>query len=156
MKNIRSVKEASAAGDASFNAADRLAIINLFGTYAQSYDAGKLDEFRSVFADKVELKFMSGDQVAVDGLAQLTPAMTERVKAFEAAKIQRRHALTSYAFTGQTDNEARGRLYFQVFTSKDGSVPSVALTGYYEFTAVKEGNTWKFSRWIARGDQPLG
>jgi len=79
--------------------------------------------------------------------------MTERVKAFAAAKIQRRHALTSYAFTSQTDNEASGSLYFQVFSSKDGGVPSVALTGYYEFTAVKGSNTWKFSRWIARADQ---
>jgi hypothetical protein len=145
----------SAPGDASFSAADRLAIINLFGAYAQSYDAGKLDEFLSLFTDKVELKYMNGDKVVGEGLAQVTRAMEERVKAFKAAKIQRRHLLTSYAFTSQTDNEAGGRLYFQVLSSKDGGVPSVALTGYYEFTAVKKGNSWKFSRWIARGDQSL-
>lgn len=69
--------------------------------------------------------------------------------------MQRRHALTSYVFTSQTDNEANGRLYFQVLSIKDGGVPSVALTGYYEFTAVRGGNTWKFSRWIARGDQSI-
>lgn len=69
-------------GNASFNATDRLAIINLFGAYAQSYDAGKLEEFLSVFTDEVELKFMNGDKVAADGLAQVTSAMAERVKAF--------------------------------------------------------------------------
>lgn len=37
----------SAPGDASFKPADRLAVINLFGAYAQSYDAGKTDEFLS-------------------------------------------------------------------------------------------------------------
>jgi 3-phenylpropionate/cinnamic acid dioxygenase small subunit len=132
-----------------------LAIINLFGAYAQSYDAGKLDEFLSVFTDEVELKFMNGDKVAADGLAQVTSAMAERVKAFDAAKMQRRHALTSYAFTSQTDNEASGRLYFQVFSIKDDGVPSVALTGYYEFTAVRERKIWKFSRWIAHGDQSI-
>jgi hypothetical protein len=126
-------------GDTSFNGVDRLAIINLFGAYAQSYDASKLDEFISLFTDKAELKYMNGDKVAADGLAQVTAAMPERVKAFKAAKMQRRHSLTSYAFTSQTD--------------KDGGVPSVALTGYYEFTAVKEESTWKFSRWIARADQ---
>lgn len=140
-------------GDTSFNGVDRLAIINLFGAYAQSYDASKLDEFISLFTDKAELKYMNGDKVAADGLAQVTAAMPERVKAFKAAKMQRRHSLTSYAFTSQTDNEASGSLYFQVFSSKDGGVPSVALTGYYEFTAVKEESTWKFSRWIARADQ---
>jgi len=97
----------NAPGDASFSAADRLAIINLFGAYAQSYDAGKTDEFLSVFTEEVELIYS-------------------------------------------------GRLYFQVFSITDGGAPSVAVTGYYEFTAVKKGNTWKFSRWIARVDQGLG
>jgi len=81
-------------GDASFNGVDRLAIINLFGSYAQSYDASKLDEFISLFMDKAELKYMNGDKVAADGLAQVTAAMPERVKAIKAAKMQRRHALT--------------------------------------------------------------
>jgi hypothetical protein len=146
---------ASAPGNAVFKAADRLAIINLFGAYAQSYDAGKLDEFISLFADKVELKYMSGDKVVAEGLDQVTRGMTGRVKAFAAEKIQRRHALTSYVFTSQTNTQASGRLYFQVFASKEGGAPTVALTGFYEFTAVKEGNVWKFNRWIAYGDQPL-
>jgi len=149
----KNIQHQSAPGDASFNAADRLAIINLFGAYAQSYDAGKTDEFLSVFTDEVELKYMSGDKVVAEGLAQVTQAMPGRVRAFQAAKMQRRHALTSYSFTSQTDNEVRGRLYFQVLSIQDGGAPSVALTGYYEFTAVKQGNTWKFSRWIAHGDQ---
>ncbi|KAB2937434.1 MAG: hypothetical protein F9K21_06030 [Rhodocyclaceae bacterium] len=59
---------------------------------------------------------MNGDKVAAEGLAQATQAMQGRVKAFSAAKNQRRHALTSHVFTSQTDNEARGSLYFQVFS----------------------------------------
>jgi hypothetical protein len=59
--NMETLPSVNAPGDASFNAADRLAIINLFGAYAQSYDAGNLDEFMSLFADKVELKYMNGD-----------------------------------------------------------------------------------------------
>jgi hypothetical protein len=35
----------------------------------------------------------------------------------------------------------------------DLSTPSVQLTGYYEFTAVKQDDGWKFSRWIAHIDQ---
>ena len=70
----------STGGDVSFNAAELLTIISLFGAYAQSYDAGKLDEFLPVFTDEVEHKFMNGDKVTVDWLAQVTPAMAERVK----------------------------------------------------------------------------
>jgi SnoaL-like domain len=154
-QNMETLSSVNAPGDASFNAADRLAIINLFGAYAQSYDAGKTDEFLSVFTEKVELIYMSGNKVVAEGVAQVTQAMPGRVKAFQAAKMQRRHALTSYAFTSQTDNEASGRLYFQVFSITDGGAPSVAVTGYYGFTAVKKCNTWKFSRWIAHGDQSL-
>jgi len=49
---METLSSVNAPGDASFNAADRLAIINLFGAYAQSYDAGKTDEFLSVFTDR--------------------------------------------------------------------------------------------------------
>jgi hypothetical protein len=98
----------NAPGDASLNAADRLAIINLFGAYAQNYDAGKPGEFLSVFTDTVELTYMNGGKVVAEGLAQVTQAMPGCAKAFTAAKIQRRHALTSYVFNSQTDNEASG------------------------------------------------
>jgi hypothetical protein len=75
--------------------------------------------------------------------------MMERVKAFAAAKIQRRHYLTTYPFTRQTDSEASGHMYLQMYSSKEGGAPSIVPTGDYEFTAVKQGSTWKFSRWIA-------
>ena len=38
-------------GDRAFDAADRLAIINLFGAYAYTYDENELDEFRALFTD---------------------------------------------------------------------------------------------------------
>ena len=39
------------------------------------------------------------------------------------------------------------------FSIVDGGTPTVAFTGYYEFTAVNYANAWKFSRWIAHMDQ---
>ena len=38
-------------GDTAFDAADRLAIINLFGAYAYTYDENELDELRALFTD---------------------------------------------------------------------------------------------------------
>ena len=35
----------------AFDVTDRLAIINLFGAYAHTYDGNRLDEFRALFTD---------------------------------------------------------------------------------------------------------
>jgi hypothetical protein len=148
-------KAASAAGDASFNAADRLAIVNLFGACAQSYDAGNIDQFLSLFTDTADIEYVYKNETYFNGLAEVTRAFRERTKAFESGFVQRRHALNTYVFTSQTDNEASGRVYFQVFSTFGGGMPIVAYTGYYEFTAVKQGSTWKFSGWFARADSPL-
>jgi hypothetical protein len=50
-------KTAIPIGDATFDPADRLAIVNLFGAYAQTYDAARLDEWRALFADSAEVRF---------------------------------------------------------------------------------------------------
>jgi hypothetical protein len=42
-------------GSVAFDAADRLAIINLFGAYAYTYDENRLDEFRELFTESPEL-----------------------------------------------------------------------------------------------------
>ncbi|MBV8863724.1 MAG: nuclear transport factor 2 family protein [Mycobacterium sp.] len=42
-------------GVTAFDVADRLAIINLFGAYAYTYDQNHLDEFRALFTDSPEL-----------------------------------------------------------------------------------------------------
>src|ERR1700677_2670122 len=42
-------------GSVAFDVADRLAIINLFGAYAYSYDENRLDEFRELFPESPEL-----------------------------------------------------------------------------------------------------
>jgi hypothetical protein len=109
----------------------------------------------SLFTDNVEIKLMERDKVVAAGLDQVTRVITERVKVFAAEKIQRRHFLTTYAFASQTESEASGHLYVLLLSSKDGGAPTIVLTARYEFTAVKQGTTRKFSRWIARADQGL-
>ena len=140
-------------GDATFDAADRLAIVNLFGAYAQTYDAAHLDEWRELFADSADVRFLNRGRAVTMSLAETIPILQARHEAFKADKDQRRHALNSLCFDDQTQNEATGRCYFQVFSTRDGGTPGVQLTGCYEFAAVKQNNAWKFSRWIAYIDQ---
>ena len=140
-------------GDATFDAADRLAIINLIGAYVHFYDAGRLDEWQTVFADAAEVRFFNRDRVVSSSLAETRAILDARVAALKAANDQRRHSVSSVWFTSQDASEASGRCYVQVFSIVDGGAPSVAFTGYYEFTAVKQDNAWKFSRWTAHLDQ---
>jgi hypothetical protein len=130
-----------------------MAIVNLFGAYAQTYDADRLDEWRALFADSADVRFMNRDRTVTNTLSETVPALQARQESFKAQKDQRRHALNSLCFTSQQSNEASGRCYFQVFSTRDGGTPAVQLTGYYEFTAIKRDDAWKFSRWIAHIDQ---
>ena len=139
-------------GDAKFDATDRLAIINLLGAYVQIYDAGRLDEWQTVFADAADVRFFAHDRVTSSSLAEIR-VILDRVVAGWGANDQRRHCVSSVWFTSQDASEASGRCYLQVFRVVDGGAPAVAITGCYEFTAIKQDNAWKFSRWIAHLDQ---
>jgi SnoaL-like domain len=61
-------------GGVFFDVADRLAVINLFGAYAYTYDENRLDEFRELFTESPELVLqhdghnLSGDIDAVMSL----------------------------------------------------------------------------------------
>ena len=133
-------------GSADFDVADRLAIINLFGAYAYTYDENLLDDFRGLFTESPHLvlqhegKTLSGD---VDTVMKLLAARKED---FKAANNQRRHALNSFWFSSQSASDATGHCYVQVFAIRDGGAPVPDLSGCYEFTAVKEDRVWKFSR----------
>jgi hypothetical protein len=140
-------------GNAGFDAADRLAIINLLGAYAYTYDENRLDEFRELFTESPELVLgHDGSEVSSD-IETVMPLLQARKAAFKAENNQRRHALNSIWFTSQTATEATGRCYFQVFAIREGGAPSPEITGCYEFTAVKQDGSWRFGRWVLKDDQ---
>ncbi|WAC94139.1 nuclear transport factor 2 family protein [Mycobacterium sp. Aquia_213] len=137
----------------AFDAADRLAIINLFGAYAHTYDENRLDEFRALFTEAPQFGLLhEGTEISQDVDTVMSLLAVRKAK-FKAENNQRRHALNSLWFSRQSANEASGRCYVQVFAIKDGGPPAVDLTGSYEFTAVKQDGVWRFSRWIVSMDQ---
>ena len=112
-----------------FDATDRLAIINLLGAYAHTYDEDRLDEFRELFTESPELVLgHDGDDMSSD-IETVMRLLALRKAAFKAENNQRRHALNSMWFTSQTATEATGRCYFQVFAIRDGGAPSAEITG---------------------------
>ena len=141
------------AGDVTFDPADRLAILNLLGAYAFTYDRVRIDEFRALFTDSPEISYAARGTVMIEGLPDVIRAAQAKQEQFKAEDNQRRHALDSVCFSSQDADEASGTCYFQVFGTREGGAPSPQMTGYYEFTAVKRDNGWKFSRWLAHIDQ---
>lgn len=141
------------AGSVDFDVADRLAIINLFGAYAQSYDEDRLDEFRALFTKSPQLVLLHEGDTLSDDIGTVMSLLAARKAAFKAENNQRRHALNSFWFSSQTANEATGQCYYQVFAIKDGGRPIADLTGRYDFTAVKQDGRWRFHRWVVGTDQ---
>ncbi|CQD15827.1 hypothetical protein BN000_03318 [Mycobacterium europaeum] len=140
-------------GSAAFDVADRLAIINLFGAYAYTYDHNRLDEFRTLFTESPELVLLHEGQPLSADIETVMSLLAARKATFTAEHNQRRHALNSFWFSGQGADEATGHCYVQVFAIKDGGPPVADLTGCYDFTAVKRDGSWKFSRWVVGLDQ---
>jgi len=143
----------AAIGDTAFDAADRLAIVNLFGAYAYGQDERRWDEFRAVFTESPEFRYEAADGRVIEGIDFVISVTKARQEAFRAENIQRRHALNSSYFTSQGPSEASGICYGQVFGTRDGGPPIPDLTAYYEFTAVKQDGVWRLSRWIKHLDQ---
>ncbi len=141
-------------GGVAFDVADRLAIINLFGAYAYTYDQNQLDAFRALFTESPELglRLQDGNTVS-QGVDTVMELLAVRKGEFKAQNNQRRHALNSFWFDSQSAEEATGRCYVQVFAIRDGGLPSPDLTGCYEFTAAKQDGVWRFSRWVLAIDQ---
>jgi hypothetical protein len=137
----------------AFDVADRLAIINLFGAYAYTYDENRLDEFRTLLTESPELVLLHEGRMVSAPVDVVMKLLAVRKEAFKAENNQRRHALNSFWFASQSANEATGHCYVQVFAVQDGGPPSPELTGRYEFTAVKHDGVWRFSRWVLAIDQ---
>ena len=140
-------------GSADFDVADRLAIINLFGAYAYTYDENLLDDFRALFTGSPELVLLHEDKTLSGDVDTVMKLLAVRKGDFKAENNQRRHALNSFWFCSQSASEATGRCYVQVFAVRDGGPPTPELSGCYEFTAVKEHRVWRFSRWVLAIDQ---
>jgi hypothetical protein len=85
-------------GETAFDVADRLAIINLFGAYAYTYDANRLDEFRALFTDSPELVLQHDDRALSQDVDTVMGLLAATKAALKAENNQRRHALDSFWF----------------------------------------------------------
>jgi hypothetical protein len=95
-------------GSASFEAADRLAIINLLGAYAYTYDQDRLDDFRALFTESPELVLLHEGRVLSADIDAVMSLLKARKAGFKAENNQRRHALNSFWFKAKPPARQRG------------------------------------------------
>lgn len=73
-------------GSVAFDVTDRLAIINLFGAYAYTYDENRLDEFRTLFTESPELVLLHEGQPLSADIDTVMGLLATRKAAFKALK----------------------------------------------------------------------
>jgi hypothetical protein len=137
--------DATEQGLVSFDAKDRLAIINLISSYGYFGDEGLLDEWKNLFSEDAKIIGLKPNKEAAT-ISEYMDHVTSRAKMFEERKIQRRHFLGPVRFDGQTEDFASGIIYAQLYWTQDGE-PKLVATGYYVFKAAKAGSEWKIVYW---------
>lgn len=140
-------------GGASPNSSDRLAVLNLVNSYGPLYDAASIRQWRDLFTATPVIEFWGGGTKLAEGIEAVMAALEKRHAEFRGKRIQRRHLILP-RITSQASGVIAGSAYL-LLLANDGTKPTFVGMGNYEFTAVKEGQNWRISRWIAHLDNAL-
>ena len=126
---------------------DRLAISDLFVRYATALDRGDVETVVDCFTADAALESpVIGVIVGHDAIR----AFAGRFAAQRAGGTQFRHMVTNIAAEIDGD-KADATAYLFVLITHDGKSRSLP-PGRYECEAVKQGNTWRFSRRVVFHD----
>ncbi|MDY7047248.1 MAG: nuclear transport factor 2 family protein [Microcystis panniformis WG22] len=142
-------------GDTSFNATDRLAVINLLYSYGYLFNEIKLEKFLALFTKSASIELGEGNNSTIMNLSQWREYISNIQQFSKQQQIQPRHILSAPRFDSQTDEQMSGQIYLQLFTTRHNTTFLVA-TGVYEFIAVKQANEWKLNHWVVKLDSSLG
>ncbi len=126
---------------------DRLAIDDLFVRYTTALDAGDVETVVDCFTADAALESPVIGKIAG---REAIRAFAERFAAQRAGGTQFRHMVTNIA-AEIDDDKADATAYLFVLITHDGKSRSLP-PGRYECEAVKQGNTWRFSRRVVFHD----
>ena len=126
---------------------DRLAIDDLFVRYTTALDAGDVATVVDCFTADAALESPIIGKIAG---SEAIRAFAERFAAQRAGGTQFRHMVTNIAAEIDGD-KADATAYLFVLITHDGKSRSLP-PGRYECEAVKQGNTWRFSRRVVFHD----
>jgi len=128
---------------------DRLAIYDLFVRYTTALDAGDVETVVDCFTANAALESPVIGKIAG---SEAIRSFAERFAAQRAGGTQFRHMVTNIAAEIEPGGgRARATAYLFVSITQDGKSRSLP-PGRYECVAVKQGNTWRFSRRVVFHD----
>jgi hypothetical protein len=144
-------------GDTRFDAADRLAITNLFGGMVRGLDERDLDLLVSTVAPDfwAEYRIPGSPVYKVSGRDNFRSMMAKRFELFENAGIRRRHIISPPFFLEQTPASAHVTIHFLNCTSTHGKDWHPFISAVGEFRAVKRDGAWMFTSQIEVPDVAL-
>ncbi len=129
------------------NLEDRLAIDDLFVRYTTALDRGDVETVVDCFTADAALESPVIGKIAG---SEAIRAFAERFAVQRGGGTQFRHMVTNIAAEIDGD-KADATAYLFVLITHDGKSRSLP-PGRYECEAVKEGNTWRFSRRVVFHD----
>lgn len=142
-------------GNSSFNARDRLAVMNLLNSYGYFFNENKLEEFSDLFDTSAVIELGDGSNKTTMNLSQWRKYISNLQQFFRQQQIQPRHIVSATRFDSQTGEQMTGQSYLQLFTTQH-NMTSLVTTGIYEFTAIQQEDNWKLSHWVVKLDSWWG
>ena len=123
--------------------ADELAIRNVIAHIARLADQGDLDEYVDQFTEDALWNFPPGPR---KGRADILAGARERRASGTTGPGSRaRHQITTIEIDVHEDDTATADSYLVFIVNKpDG--PSIAVSGSYHDTFVREGSRWRLAR----------
>ncbi|MFY9329178.1 MAG: nuclear transport factor 2 family protein [Georgfuchsia sp.] len=137
--------------DSSFNAAERLAIINVLLSFGYFLDEMQMENYFGLFTDSATIEAWFDNKKIFEG-QHFQDETAKRRERFKSGKIQRRHVISPPRFDEQTDDTACGQIYFRIYQTVDGGEVTLGIIGVYEFAVVKRQGQWYIDRWIVQLD----
>lgn len=128
-----------------------LAILNLVGRYAQTYDEARLDEFEHLFASDASLD-MDGLKMKIGPEMRLM--LDARSEGFRKAGLQRRHHFSSAVVEADGPHRATVRLHALVTsTNLKTNQRNLVASGVYEGVVTQQKDAaWKIADWSFKPD----
>ncbi len=140
----------------SHNAADRQLIMEVTAKYAFGYDEADFELLADSFTENATSGGkVSGTDIAwgpMTGRAEIVSVL-EGIR--KSQPDQRRHCMTNFLFSKQTDTEASFRCFLNLLAAEGGTSRSVS-GGWYDVDVVKDTDgIWRMSRMDGVLDAPF-
>jgi hypothetical protein len=150
----------AALGPSAVEVQDRLALLNLIGSYSHLADGLHTAYWGEFFSEDAVFSIVPfaargepSERIEWKGREEILAAIGPRHRSHRRDGVQRRHFLTNPIVWDQTARAARVAVYLQLLSTTDGRPAVLVGTGRYEGRAVKTEGRWRMAEWTIYTDQ---